>query len=138
LPYLPYPEAQDSVPPFGMVDYDPLRGYVHSDDLAWSYGGTRGRESDWQAQVVALSPEEMLDAITAVGFRGLWVDRFGYPERAREIEDKLSSALGGAPIESEDGRFAFYDLRDHAAQLKATLGSDGVRALREKVLQDVG
>ncbi|HEX5585692.1 MAG TPA: hypothetical protein VFZ17_00150 [Acidimicrobiia bacterium] len=138
LPYLPYPEAEDSVPPFGMVDYDPLRGYVHSDDLSWSYGGTRGRESDWQAQVVKLPTADMLDAITAVGFRGLWVDRFGYPERAAAIEGELASASGAAPIESEDGRFAFYDLRDHAAQVKARLGASGVRALRDKVLHDVG
>src|SRR5205823_8165394 len=38
LPYLPFPEGELSVPPYGMVDYDPFRGFLHSKDLSWSYG----------------------------------------------------------------------------------------------------
>jgi phosphoglycerol transferase len=138
LPYLPFPEAELSVPPYGMVDYDPLRGYVHSDDLSWGYGGTQGRAADWQEQVVELPTDEMLDAVAAVGFRGLWVDRLGYPERARDIESEVRDALGTEPIVSDDGRFAFFDLRRYADGLERRLGADGVRALSRATLRDRG
>lgn len=34
LRYLPYPE---SPPMYEMQDYDPLRGYLHTTGLRWSY-----------------------------------------------------------------------------------------------------
>ena len=36
LPVIPFPEHP---PVHGMIDYDHLRGYLHSDTLGWSYGG---------------------------------------------------------------------------------------------------
>ncbi len=138
LPYLPFPEAQLSVPPYGMVDYDPLRGYLHSHDLYWGYGGTRGRAADWQAQVVEQPTAKMLDAITAVGFDGLWIDTLGYPNQAREIIDEVTAATGKTPILSPNGRFLFFDLRDYAKQVRADLGPAGVRELRAKTLRNLG
>lgn len=138
LPYLPFPEAELSVPPYGMVDYDPLRGYLHSKDLYWGYGGTRGRAADWQAQVVKQATPKMLDAITAVGFDGLWIDTLGYPNQARDIIDEVEAATGKTPIVSPDGRFVFFDLRDYAEQVRADLGPSGARALKAKTLRDLG
>ena len=113
LPYLPFPEAEVSVPPYGMVDYDPLRGYLHSDDLYWGYGGTRGRQADWQGNVVEQATPKMLDAITAVGFDGLWIDTLGYPGHAEQIIDEVTAATGETPIVSPNDRFVFFDLRDY-------------------------
>jgi hypothetical protein len=138
LPYLPFPEAELDVPPYGMVDYDPLRGYVHSDDLFWGYGGVRGRQADWQSQVVKLATPAMLDAITAVGFDGLWIDTLGYPNQAREIIDEVEAATGERPVASPNGRFVFFDLRDYSAQVRSDLGPAGVRALAAETLRDVG
>ncbi len=138
LPYLPFPEAELDVPPYGMVDYDPLRGYVHSHELFWGYGGTRGRAADWQAQVVELATPKMLDAITAVGFDGLWIDTRGYPNQARDIIDEVGAATGSTPITSPDGRFVFFDLRDYAEGVRADLGPAGVRRLKAKTLGDLG
>jgi phosphoglycerol transferase len=138
LPYLPFPEAELDVPPYGMVDYDPLRGYVHSDDLDWGYGGTRGREADWQAQVVRKSTPKMLDAITAVGFDGLWIDTLGYPNHAADVIAEVEDATGETPIVSPNGRFVFFDLRDHQREVERRLGASGVEALKERTLRDVG
>jgi phosphoglycerol transferase len=138
LPYLPFPEGELDVPPYGMVDYDPLRGYVHSSDLNWGYGGAKGRAADWQAQVVKKPTPEMLAAITAVGFRGLWIDRLGYPEQAKQIEAEVQQATGQSPLVSPNGRFVFYDLRDYAQQVRADLGAAGVRKLRTETLADLG
>jgi hypothetical protein len=137
LPYLPFPEAELDVPLFGMADYDPFRAYLHSDDLRWSYGGMRGRASDWEGQVVQKPVAKMLQAIVAVGYRGVWVDRFGYPNRAKQIESRLRAVTGQQPIVGVYRRFAFYDLRPYADQVRSELGPAGVRALRTKTLRDV-
>ena len=48
MPYRPFPEA----PALGAIaDYDLFRGYLHSDDLRWSYGIVKGRGEDWSALV---------------------------------------------------------------------------------------
>jgi phosphoglycerol transferase len=137
LPYLPFPEAELEVPPYGMVDYDPLRGYVHSTDLYWGYGGTRGRAADWQAQVVKLATPKMLDAITAVGFDGLWIDTLGYPNRATTIVAEVEAATGETPVFSPHHRFVFIDLRGYQQQVEARLGRTGVQALKERTLRDL-
>jgi phosphoglycerol transferase len=137
LPYLPFPEAELSVPPYGMVDYDPLRGYLHSDDLYWGYGGTRGRAADWQAQVVKHATPKMLDAITAVGFDGLWIDTLGYPNHAEKIIAEVEAATGEKPITSPNGRFVFFDLRAYQQDVEQRLGGSGVQALKERTLRDV-
>jgi phosphoglycerol transferase len=138
LPYLPFPEAELDVPPYGMVDYDPLRGYVHSTDLYWGYGGTRGRAADWQAQVVKLATPKLLDAITAVGFDGLWIDTLGYPNQASEIIDEVEAATGEPPVYSPNERFVFFDLRDYQHQVDGRLGRTGVQALKQRTLRDLG
>src|SRR5262249_28432963 len=75
LPYLAYPE---SLGIHGVTDYEPLRGYLHSKKLCWSYPAMRGSESDlWQQQVAALPPEKMVTTLALAGFEGIYVDRFG-------------------------------------------------------------
>jgi hypothetical protein len=138
LPYLPFPEAELDLPPYGMVDYDPLRGYVHSHDLYWGYGGTRGRAADWQKQVVQLATPKMLDAITAVGFDGLWIDTLGYPNHAQQIISEVAAATGERPLASPDGRFVFFDLRDYQRGVERRLGRSGVEALKQRTLHDLG
>lgn len=134
LPFLPFPEAELETPPFGITDYDPMRGYVHSDRLRWGYGGMRGRESDWQQSVSMWPVPDLLDAATAVGFRGLWIDRFGYRDRARTLERRIGAVLGAQPIVSGDDRFSFFTLIGHANDQRDELGKAGVEALRRDVL----
>jgi phosphoglycerol transferase len=137
LPYLPFPEAIADLPPYGMQDYDPFRGYLHSDTLKWSYGAIRGRAGDWERQVTKLPTADMLDAITAVGYRGLWIDRLGYPNSAKAIEAEVSAITGQQPIVSPNGRFSFFDLRPYAAEVDERLGKAGVAELRRSTLRDV-
>ena len=56
LPIVPFPE---NPPVYRMSDYDHLRAYLHSDTLGWSYGGVKGRASDWQQRLVGLSAESL-------------------------------------------------------------------------------
>jgi phosphoglycerol transferase len=108
LPYQPFPEHQG---PHRMGDYQPLKGYLHSRTLRWSYASMIGREGDrWQRKVVAKPVPEMVQALSAAGFRGIYLDRDGYPDGGAEIDARLSALLRIRPIESDDHRRAFYPL----------------------------
>jgi phosphoglycerol transferase len=131
LPYVYFPEAGFFC---GTGPYDHARGYVHADDLRWSFGGMRGRETEWQEQVVRRQPVETLDAISAVGFTGVLVDRAGYRDQARELEAAYIDVLDEQPRVSANGRLSFFDLREHARSLRDRLGPAEVRALREQTL----
>ena len=119
LPIVPFPE---NPPVYRMSDYDHLRAYLHSDTLGWSYGGVKGRASDWQQRLVGLSADELAEAVAGVGFDGLWLDRFGYGGELAEIE----TLLGLPALEGDNGRLAVYDLRPVRAALVEDLGSDVV------------
>jgi hypothetical protein len=95
-----------------------------------------GREADWQASTARLPATTMLDRIAAVGFDGLVYD-LGSTYRAGEPSpDTVSSALGQQPIVSRDGELGFWDLRPYARALRARVGDDGVRRLRQQALAD--
>jgi phosphoglycerol transferase len=103
IPVIPFPEHP---PVHRMVDYDHLRGYLHSDTLGWSYGGVKGRAADWQQRLVGLPLDELAKSVAGVGFDGLWVDRYGYSDPGI-----IESYLGAADLVSADGRLVVYDLR---------------------------
>ena len=131
LPYVYFPEAGFFC---GTGPYDQVRGYLHADQLEWSWGGMRGRESEWQEQVVRLEPRDALDALAAVGFSGVLIDRAGYPDRARLLEDAYREVLGERPRVSSNRRLSFFDLRPYARRLRRQLGRADVAALRERTL----
>ena len=94
----------------------------------------RGREAEWQEQVVRLEPRETLDALAAVGFSGVLIDRAGYPDRAQLLEDAYTEVVGEPPRVSPNRRLSFFDLRPYARELRADLGPAEVAALRERTL----
>ena len=108
LPYSPFPEHP---PVLGVECYDLARPYLHSRQLHWSYGAMRGREADlWQREVQNKPPAELIAALKAKGFRGIYIDRRGYADRAVMLEVALQSLLGTAPIVSDDGQMSFFVL----------------------------
>jgi phosphoglycerol transferase len=113
LPYDPFPES----PPINrMNDYEELKGYLHSKSLRWSYGAMKGREvSKWQAAITAEPTDKMLIAVAKVGFAGIYVDRFGYPDGGALLESQLRKLLGNEPIRDKSGRLAFFLLDSRAA-----------------------
>jgi phosphoglycerol transferase len=131
LPYMGYPE----VPAIGgMLDYDPAKGFLHSTKLHWSYGGMRGRASEWADDASALPIRGLLPSVAAAGFSGIWVDRAAYADRAAGLERELTRRIGAGPMASENGRLAFYDLRGYAERLRRRYGAGRVRALRDATL----
>jgi hypothetical protein len=108
LPYLKFPEGYP--PPGRMSDFDPLRGYLHSEDLRWSYGAMNGRSADVTACLAGAEPQVVAPTAKAMGFDAIWLDRFGYADSGM-VEADLQRVTRASPWESPDSRFLAYDLR---------------------------
>lgn len=131
LPYQPFPEA----PPRGQIgEFDEGVGFIFQPTLNWSFGGMRGRVPDYPKVLETQPVDQWMTAIAAVGFTGIVLDRAGYPDRERADLEAQIEALAGPPIVSADGRYIFYDLRAFAADVRAELGDDGMRALADETL----
>ena len=71
----------------------------------------KGRPSaDWQADLADKPTEVLLDTVLDKGFDGIYIDRFGYPDRAAELEGELGELLEVEPLVSPDGRRSFFSL----------------------------
>lgn len=92
-----------------MNDYDLLRGYLHSQNLRWSYGTIKGRENDvWLRQVASKPVPEMLETLAWAGFKGLYLDRFGYSDGGEKIENEIKAVIGAPKLGSANNRMIFY------------------------------
>jgi hypothetical protein len=108
LPYVEFPEAP---PPQRMADYDLLHGYLHSDDLRWSYGRIKGRSGDRAAAIGSEKVPDLVRDAKAAGFAGIYVDRFGYPDSGKQVEAELTQATGDQqPLISPNARLSFFRL----------------------------
>jgi hypothetical protein len=114
LPYVPFPE---NPPVDRMEDYSELIGYVHSTSLRWSYGQLKGLPSDWESVVVNEPLALMLAEVSAAGFKGIYVDTFGYADGGAALTSALSSELGVKPLVSEDGRLLFFNMTPYNQRL---------------------
>jgi hypothetical protein len=115
LPYVPFPE---NPPVHLMEDYAELIGYVHSTDLRWSYGQLKGPPSKWEAAVAHRPLARMLAELSAAGFKGIYLDTFGYAHRGAALIPELSRALGVKPLVSADGRLYFFNMALYNRRLR--------------------
>lgn len=123
LPYISYLSYANAV--HGTRPYDHWRGFVHSRHLRWSFGATHGRYWDGVHAALADRPvPEAVRGMVLVGFGAVYVDRAGYPDGGRAVEDELARVTGSAPVVSRNGRMAFYDLGGYAGRLRASLAPE--------------
>jgi phosphoglycerol transferase len=106
LPYEPFPE-----PPSGrQAVYEPVKSYLHTDKLQWSYGAMRGRPEDWAAANATRPAAELVPAARVAGFAAILVDRLGYGDDGAAAEADLRGVLGVEPERSPDGRYLVWRL----------------------------
>ncbi len=140
LPYVPFPEGYPLSRPGGQVatyatKYEPLRGYLHSSTLRWSYGAMKGRPTDWSAQLAGQPLSFVVASVAALGFDGLWVDPAGFEAgKAHQVRAALRSLLGAAILVSPDRDLWFYDLRAYRARLQGAAGPAPLALLRQRAL----
>ncbi len=106
LPVASYPE----VPPIHrMKDYEHFRPYLHTKNLRYSYGNTKGRgEEDWQKEVAALPATVMIEALQRYGFDALYINRKGYKDNADNLVDQIRRI--GKPVIAESGELIAFRL----------------------------
>jgi phosphoglycerol transferase len=144
LPYVPFPEGYQpfmspgqTVPnaPRVSFEYDQARGYIHSHGLRWSYGATKGRPTDWEAQLASKPVGLALAGAAAAGFQGVTIDRRGYPGTLGiSLRNQLRAELAVPPLLSPDRDLMFYDLRPLLARLRTGYTGAQLDALRTAVL----
>jgi phosphoglycerol transferase len=135
LPYASFPEYNPP-PPGRTVVYDLLQPYLHSKELRWSFGAIRGTAADWTSRLDEEPLAEVVAGVSAVGFDGIYVDRFGYATDAEadEVERRLTEIIGSRPIRNDEGRLVFFDLRGYNEILRSQLSAPELAALRARVL----
>jgi hypothetical protein len=105
LPVMEFPES----PAPGVPPYDHFRPYLYSRNLRYSFGSMKGRDRErWQAAVqgkllegatidqqaqqirVNLSNARIaVDELRRLGFSAIYINRNGFPDRGRGIEDAM-------------------------------------------------
>lgn len=116
--------------------YELYKGYMHSTQTVWSFGGMQGREEDiWETNLMNYSVNELLDHLCYGGYRGLYIDKELFEDRGFDFEfyyQKLQMFVTEKPIISEDQRLYFYDLTGYYEKIVDALGEKAVKA-REDV-----
>ena len=110
LPYTPYP---DSGGPGKILPFDHARPYLQSSgQLKWSWGTVVGTQEARSSQDISrLPPDLLISQLRKEGFRGLWIDTYGYTDDPASMPAKSVTSLTGLqPLVSPDGRFLFFDL----------------------------
>jgi phosphoglycerol transferase len=141
LPYVPFPEGYGAAtsalgfarPNFGTT-YEEARGYIASRSLRWSWGGIKGRPTDWEAELAAKPLSTAVAAAALSGFQGLVIEPSGYLLDAQVLMRALQTQLGQSPIVSRYGALWFFDLRAYAARLSSELGAVKARQVRSAAL----
>jgi hypothetical protein len=119
IPYIPYSYGLQTA---GVSSFDYARPYIQSTSLRWSWGTMNGSEQEqWEQGVSELPPEAMIREVIARGFRGLWIDTYGYADRTMIPVKEITTVTGHQPIASSNGRYLFFDLRGVHLPLLPTL-----------------
>jgi phosphoglycerol transferase len=132
LPYVPFPEP---APRFQMKAYSHFRGYLHSDELRWSYGAMKGRGGDlWQKWVSDMPLPEFIETLCFSGFYGIYVDRDAYEDRAVDLEAKLAAILGTPPLDNSDNTLFFFDMSPYIGKIQQRLTETDWATLQDRAL----
>jgi len=109
-----YPDGPDLEK---MVLYDPVKPYLASNDLKFSYGAVKGQVGATWIDRLSTDPNYLVVQARDSGFCGILLDTFGYPNPGDWVYG-LTSILG-SPIVSESERWQFFTI-DPAAELNET------------------
>lgn len=135
LPFVPFPEH----PPVGkMVDYSHFRAYLHSDKLRWSYGAMKGRPGGlWHSKIASKPTAKIIETLSIAGFKGIYVDRFGYDKNGANIEKELSRILKVKPIVSNNNRLSFFSMARYKKTFRKRYSLNYRKKIRARVFANI-
>jgi hypothetical protein len=92
------------------------------------------RPANWQSVISQKPLPELVSSLAACRFKGIYLDRFGYDDRAASVEMSLRRVLGTAPLVSGDGRLSFFSLSVYTRRFDARHSRSVRRAACERTL----
>jgi hypothetical protein len=133
LPYHQYPESGTVN---NMKDYQLLTGYLLSDNLKWSYGGMKGRQSDiWNSMISALDTVTMVKAISVAGFEGIYIDKRAYTdEEFNQLSNALTNIIKEPPIFSDNNNLAFFNMATFNKDYYSQYTDDELDKIKKQIL----
>jgi hypothetical protein len=133
LPIVKFPE---SPPTFQQADYEHLRMYLHLPSAYFSYGGIKGRQSQWQNRLSS-DPKTLFTQLALVGFDALWIDSRGFEANPSSFALFAEKEIGPSLISTENSPFALYDIRNFSASLKKSMSQEDQEEIRRQLLTPV-
>jgi phosphoglycerol transferase len=108
--------------------YEQFVPFIHSRLLKWSYRAQIGSPAvKWQEATASKPVEEMLKHLAGVGFKGLYVDKFGYlDEEYNKIRNDIIDITGVQPIVSNNERLEYFYLGEYLENLKKTFLEENI------------
>jgi phosphoglycerol transferase len=117
---------------------DHLTGYIHSNNLKWTYGGDAGTlQTTWYKYTTMSSLNNMLKSLYLYDFDGVFIDRYGFKDGGKQIESDLQIILGYAPLNSDDKRYAFFDIRNGKKGFLQSHSKTELMELKEEVAEEI-
>jgi len=127
---LPYQRFPESHMPTGSNTNDVLIPYLHTESIAWTGGGIKGRAaSDWTGELEMLPPSEIPAVAAAAGASGILLDRDATTEARLEVWPEAFTAALGEPRESSDGRYQYWSLESVRPAKAAAVTTEQLDAL---------
>jgi len=133
LPIVKFPE---SPPTFQQADYEHLRMYLHMPTAYFSYGGVKGRESQWLNRLSS-DPKTLFTQLALIGFDAVWIDSRGFEVNPSNFSLFAENEIGSSLISAENSPFALYDIREFSTDLKKSIALEEQREIREQVLTPI-
>jgi hypothetical protein len=130
LPIVKFPE---SPPTFQQADYEHLRMYLHFPSAYFSYGGVKGRESQWLNRL-SNDPKTLFTQLALVGFDAVWIDSRGFEANPSNFSLFAEKEIGKSLISSENSPFALYDIRNFSADLRKSMTLENQAEVKRQLL----
>ena len=133
LPIVKFPE---SPPTFQQADYEHLRMYLHLPSAYFSYGGVKGRQSQWQNRLSS-DPKTLFTELALVGFDAVWIDSRGFEANPSNFAIFAEKEIGTSLISAENSPFALYDIRNFSADLKKSMALEEQEKIKRQLLTPI-
>lgn len=123
---LPFVDSDHHAGVENMGIYEQFYPFIHSTSLKWSYRAQMDSEAEmWQKIVANMPVDEMLKHLAGVGFKGIYIDKFGYKQEEYEkITNDIRSITGEEPIVSNNGRMEYFYLEEYMNNLNQTFNEN--------------
>lgn len=109
LPYIDFPEGQGK---FECADYKHFNAYLLTENIRWSYGGIKGRNTRAKDLNVGDGMSyPFLYGLLQNNFSGVYIDIDGYGDGGTQILE-FYNKLNIKTITSDDGRLYYFDISD--------------------------